>query len=53
MHSIEISSEMKQFMVSLILATDNKHHFELLEKIKSYQKLVNDMILDNLDDDSK
>lgn len=53
MHNIEISSEMKQFMVLLILATDNKHHFELLEKIKSYQKLVNDTILENLDEDSK
>lgn len=40
---IHISPEIKELMVKLILATDNKHHFQLLNKIQIYQEsLKND-----------
>ena len=37
-------------MIELILATDNKHHNYLLNKIKQYQNLVNSRLIEQFND---
>ena len=32
-NNIPVSAQHKKLMVELILATDNKHHFEMMKKI--------------------
>lgn len=36
---------MRKLMIELILATDNKHHNQLLNKIRQYQNLVNSRVI--------